>query len=394
MISKELAKKIAGYSVLAKSVLLCSDQAVAQTLYTDVNPDTLINNSFFNLDLNNDGVVDFKLQHFIETIIPAPNAFSSFDVATIQPQEPGNLMGAAIIGGAACLNSGPMPLPFDSPVNGHMNFNDNSLLRYQLHIEAPQGYSNSFTLGCFWDTDDQYIGLKVIKNGDTYYGWARVQLGVTPGTNDILLKDYAIKLTPNGGIHTGVIPGCPMPTNPSESDLTNNSVTLNWGTQSNAIGYKVRIREAGSVIWFNSIVSGNIGFKNFSFLSPNTNYEWQVRTVCTANPLVQSPFSALQSFTTQLRLEGGNENAGVTDLSDGLFIYPNPTHNEINLLLDNGGDFNVTVYNMLGQNVFTEKTTVTDDEAVTLNIANLAGGTYQIVVTGIDGNFIGRFVKE
>ena len=51
MISKDLAKKIAAYSVMAETFLLCHERADAQIMYTDVNPDLIISNSFFNLDV-------------------------------------------------------------------------------------------------------------------------------------------------------------------------------------------------------------------------------------------------------------------------------------------------------------------------------------------------------
>ena len=58
-----LSKKITGYSSLAASLLTVSNLVNAQIVYTDVNPDNSQagNGAEYDLDLNNDATVDFKI---------------------------------------------------------------------------------------------------------------------------------------------------------------------------------------------------------------------------------------------------------------------------------------------------------------------------------------------
>lgn len=66
--NESLKKKINAYMVLATGYLaMHAEKSDAQIIYTDINPDTLLNqyNTPYFLDLNNDGVVDFKF--FLET---------------------------------------------------------------------------------------------------------------------------------------------------------------------------------------------------------------------------------------------------------------------------------------------------------------------------------------
>ena len=60
--TESLKKKIAGYSAMAVAVLARSNAADAQVIYTDINPDHEMQgwHSNYFLDLNNDGIDDFK----------------------------------------------------------------------------------------------------------------------------------------------------------------------------------------------------------------------------------------------------------------------------------------------------------------------------------------------
>ena len=56
---KSLQSKLKGYAALAGSVAAVSGGA--QVVYVDINPDTILHDSiFYNLDFDNDAVVDFQ----------------------------------------------------------------------------------------------------------------------------------------------------------------------------------------------------------------------------------------------------------------------------------------------------------------------------------------------
>ena len=73
------------------------------------------------------------------------------------------------------------------------------------------------------------------------------------------------------------------------------SATLNWSRTGADVQYEVYYRPVGSATWgiASNIISTTVALSN---LQANTNYEWQVRTLCGSG--VVSDFSATLSFTT------------------------------------------------------------------------------------------------
>jgi hypothetical protein len=67
---------------------------------------------------------------------------------------------------------------------------------------------------------------------------------------------------------------------------------LNWSS-TGAVSYIVRYRRTSSSSWMT--VSSYTNSRNISWLTPNTTYEFQVRSVCTSG---SSPYSSSVTFTT------------------------------------------------------------------------------------------------
>jgi len=91
---------------------------------------------------------------------------------------------------------------------------------------------------------------------------------------------------------------CLTPTGITLASINSNSAVLAWTAVQNAYGYHVRYRIA------NSNANWTLNFAqthtyNFSNLLPSTNYEYEVQTVCSTNPLVTSQFSSTGYFVTQ-----------------------------------------------------------------------------------------------
>src|SRR5438874_601180 len=66
-VNKDLLKKISAYSSVAASVAALPKDSDAQIIYSDISPDFTLecaphNYGFYDLDLNNDGVADFRIQ--------------------------------------------------------------------------------------------------------------------------------------------------------------------------------------------------------------------------------------------------------------------------------------------------------------------------------------------
>src|SRR5437867_10078853 len=87
--------------------------------------------------------------------------------------------------------------------------------------------------------------------------------------------------------------------------LTSSLATFSWTAASGASSYNVRYRVVGNYSWTTS-TSSTTSF-NATGLNPNTNYEWQVQTVCSGGT---SSFSSSTTFTTS-GTSGCNTPAGL-----------------------------------------------------------------------------------
>jgi hypothetical protein len=114
-------------------------------------------------------------------------------------------------------------------------------------------------------------------------GGARVSLLSSPGCTP-----------PSGG------GSCAVPSGLNATNITTNSATLNWGSVSGATSYDVRARQVGTSTWSNGSVTGTSA--NFTGLTANTQYEFQVQAVCGGST---SGYSSSATFTTS--------SAGCTD---------------------------------------------------------------------------------
>jgi len=53
------------------------------------------------------------------------------------------------------------------------------------------------------NSSDRYLGLRIISNGQTYYGWGRLSVIVDLSEASFTIKDYAYESTPGKAIHAG-----------------------------------------------------------------------------------------------------------------------------------------------------------------------------------------------
>lgn len=199
---KSLTEKIASYSAMAAGILAISKPADAQVIYTDVIPDTTVQNGTYGLDLNNDGVTDFNLTHAHS---------SSVDAVIIAPQGSN-----AFVNEPDTISVGSYVIPLQSPDTLNLGDTINANMNWQQIIPATstssgQGTTSflmglnypaySITVGNWFDAGEHFLGLKFKIGTANYYGWARIILGET--ANQFTLKDYAYYADSNKSILAG-----------------------------------------------------------------------------------------------------------------------------------------------------------------------------------------------
>ena len=168
------------------------DDSKSVIIYTDLEPDFAGDNLsvYYDLDLNNDGIVDYTLSLWNDTLYDylliqsSPTATNTFISVTpwygnVEPLDKGKKI-------------------FTFPLEGY-NWGESYLNWAVFTIGNCFGGEES----CFYDwkdKNDKYLGLHFYINGQSHYGWAC--LDVTSVTQWVI-KDYAYNATPNQPILAG-----------------------------------------------------------------------------------------------------------------------------------------------------------------------------------------------
>ncbi len=111
----------------------------------------------------------------------------------------------------------------------------------------------------------------------------------TLGTEWMLLEldDYS-----NLGMHTFTAcdapATCDVPMNVTAAVLSGNAVRLAWDAAANAERYRIRYRVPGTT-WTEVLTAGTETFRFLNALTLNTDYEYQIKTLCASGNSVWSP---------------------------------------------------------------------------------------------------------
>lgn len=186
--SGNFQKKLKSYSVLAGTIV-AANQVSAQVVYTDIIPDSTVNTDggMYNLDLNNDGSVDFAFNLTVTTS-------SSYTVNKVGV----NALNSNMVAGNATLAYiYPTAMNPGDTVGAALTWNIGSSMSMGSYFGSPNSFGN------FLGTTDKYIGLKLDVSGVTYYGWAR--LDVDSIATSFTIKDYAYMNNPGQPIVIGAL---------------------------------------------------------------------------------------------------------------------------------------------------------------------------------------------
>jgi len=177
--------------------------ANAQIIYTDIFPDTLLTYpENYDLDLNNDGQIDFTFYGSQDSLICACGS-GTIDTSKISPTSL-SWVSDSINGQPAKWNSGDL-------INASSPLWTNAPSQILFHKGggcssrpcSPLGgfYVRGTTLGIWSNVADKYLALKIQVSGSIYYGWAR--LDVDSSGFLITIKDYAFNSIPDQTILAG-----------------------------------------------------------------------------------------------------------------------------------------------------------------------------------------------
>ncbi|OFX80538.1 MAG: hypothetical protein A2X12_08390 [Bacteroidetes bacterium GWE2_29_8] len=213
-------------------------------------------------------------------------------------------------------------------------------------------------------TDENWIYMgSILKASDTSYTFnglqpnTQYQFKISQRKNSTTYSCYTtLSFSTTDGI------SCLEPTNLFANNITSTSALLNWTLIDNAEYYTYRIRtKIGPGIWRNVGSRPNritwVSTRTLTGLTPNTEYEWQVRSHCNTNGTIYSLLSEISTFRTNKLMKTSkliyeNEKPNTEIVFDA---YPNPFSDEINVSYDipEYSTVRLDLYDILGNKIVT-----------------------------------------
>jgi hypothetical protein len=214
-----------------------------------------------------------------------------------------------------------------------------------------------------------------------YSGMSRRHTGTTPAVwmNGAYGNSAHHWTTWLAKVDTSTPPVCAMPTGLTATTITSTSALLSWTAAAGALSYNIKYRKVGTTPW--TTTTSVATSKAISALTANTNYEYQVQTVCISPST--SAFTASSNFTTLT-----NASVAYAAANSSLRIYPNPVSSlfSVEFLLSTDSRLNISLVDMTGRLI---KELYAGDATTGVNVfsfnkANLATGTYLLVIKAND----------
>ncbi|MEN9331469.1 MAG: hypothetical protein RLZZ94_559 [Bacteroidota bacterium] len=162
--------------------------------------------------------------------------------------------------------------------------------------------------------------------------------------------------------------------------LSNSSVKFSWIDDACSIDHRIQYKKTTTTFYTTKLVYDSLGISNTTItgLTPNTTYQYRVRTDCNASGTFNSGYTTLGTFSTPLRLGDGN--------SQILNIYPNPSQGLVTINYSDA--YSLRIFNMLGEVVYSNDVN-SNTQPITIDLTNLSNGIYMVSVTA-DGEVMSQ----
>ncbi|MCR4738217.1 MAG: fibronectin type III domain-containing protein [Bacteroidales bacterium] len=171
---------------------------------------------------------------------------------------------------------------------------------------------------------------------------------------------------------------CEDPTGLTASNMTTNSVVLEWTENGTSTSWTINYQETGVAQW--STATANEHPYTLTGLQPATTYQAYVVANCDDGP---SGVSNMVTFTT--------EGVGINDYEQMISLYPNPNNGRFTINNEQFIMNNVQVYDVYGKLL---KTIEADANTVELDVRELSAGMYFVRISTEKGVVTKSFVKK
>lgn len=212
----QLTQKHLAFIIVAISfiyLISCQKEASwvtsAKIIYTDIIPDTIVvSYGTYNLDLDKDGVYDFSFECDDGQSRCGGDQFPTYaDWAYVAVKPAENSFNEVLnVVDSVFLDSSPAALDSltkISSINDNWAFDFYRALKYYKYCR--NGFTDVYEFGNWPNSIDKYLGLKLVKGTQAFYGWVRLNVQISFPINGaiLILKDYAYNSSPNESILAG-----------------------------------------------------------------------------------------------------------------------------------------------------------------------------------------------
>ena len=182
-------------------------------------------------------------------------------------------------------------------------------------------------------------------------------------------------------------------------EICKNAVHLDWRPIEGANKYRIKYKKAGAP-WLEVETATVNGFLNN--LTPNTSYQYKIKTVCDNEGSVWSPSfyftttNAICNYPSNPSISSSIVERSILSESDiNIFdhhfkMYPNPSKNNLTIQWSGNEPATIKMYNTIGQQVKTIQE-LTSGNAV--DVSNLENSTYFMQIEIGEETIQKRFVK-
>lgn len=397
VINSVLSEKLKKYSLAAGAVLAAGTAAQAQVVYTN-DADSILNaGDIYDIDLNNDAVMDFRIQVYqmsntsTYTIgtntnhpiigytsvsnLPIYGTTFTYSYTYIHYQVNGAQL-SPLYGGQRVGSYFPYALSNNNAVDNNASFGSAPWLQ----LTYSHDIYGSGTYGYFGGQGNKFIGVRFPDGiGNTYYGWIRINVQNINGEPTTIL-DWAYEAKPGKGILTG------LPLNTASNivvadnaDNHNSSdIQVSFDKAANELNiaeYQIFIVKADTVDSLATIdYSALTGYtvaktgSNITVTLPaglndvngnpvveDTTYKIIVASIPTGAPNDSSAFTisdTSNAFTLMSITNVAENNDAV------LTMYPNPTRGELFIALKNDVSSTIKITDISGKVVYEQTNAV------------------------------------
>lgn len=200
--------RLSQYSIFAATFLICKD-GYSEAIYTDIDPDIVlsVDNDYFNIDMDNDGLLDFKLWKSSGSFYSYWSEHLSYAYYTaMAPWQSGD----KIAGLKSVIDPSyggftqyfPFALTTMQLINDDLSFQNNNFEILAYKIRNDDGGGGPSGGEWFYNEGDYFIGVLFIDSmACKHYGWIRCQaLGAA---DTLIIKDFAYENKCEIGIIAG-----------------------------------------------------------------------------------------------------------------------------------------------------------------------------------------------